>query len=898
MKQFFTKGALLCSLMAVFAVNMNAQTRPYAPILGSSNQVRPVSNGIAFGNYNSALAPILTANLNDKVNLGTIISILGGNGISVKSTSQVYPAGYITGFNIDNGTNPISIGLLNALTVSTYKNGVLQDAKTDFSLLAVPLIGSVGQRTFLYLKTTKAFDEVRLTSSSVLNLLQTLNVYYAMAFSPDAGSEGNINMCDKPIIGPQTQAGFKSVLPNLLPTLSNPTNITDGDKSNFANLTMLAGVVSNASVVATDLESTYNATASNPVRAGFVISRPGSTTILDAGILQTFTVETYLFGEKQESITYGNGGGLLNITVLSWGGLNGEVKQKLSFNATKKFNEVRLTVNQAATLSIGTLKIYYAFVEPLSCSECKDVLKASNPSPYKGSIVYGNYKLNGFTSWQPWTGRYALFFGLLGINAVTNEANLVNDAPSDYGSYTTAAGVLSSGGNITVQNDGPLFPAGTYGGFTIGKNGALIQAGIIQSIKVLFFNGTTQTDEKTATELLKTSFLNTQTGKYTVGYVATKPFNRMMIKFDDGLISGGLGGTYNVYDAFVIGDEDGDGVPNCLDKCPTGNDNLDADGNGIPDACDKPFCEPHGKAITFDFDGDGIMDACDLDSDNDGIPDAIEDTNGDRDYTNDDKEPPYVNENLELVDGGDGVPNYLDLDSDNDGVLDNFESGLSYAQISANSPTFNGIMNGPYGANGLCNDIETATESGTVKFLGNLANTTKPRITLPLLFDVPDFINVTSTPGVLGGLVAINDIVMIGLGSADNTNAGFNMSADTDKDGIPFDVDFQKTVMGSAGSPLPYYLTPTLPLPFAKTTNTVNSMKVYPTVLNKGDILNIKTESKEAATYSLYNLQGSVLSNGTFNEATTVSTDGLSSGIYLLKVDAEGQTKTVKFVIK
>ncbi len=51
-----------------------------------------------------------------------------------------------------------------------------------------------------------------------------------------------------------------------------------------------------------------------------------------------------------------------------------------------------------------------------------------------------------------------------------------------------------------------------------------------------------------------------------------------------------------------------------------------------------------------------------IDSDADGIPDSIEDANGDSDPTNDDAD-------------GDGVPNYLDIDSDNDGLTDLTEAG-------------------------------------------------------------------------------------------------------------------------------------------------------------------------------------------------------------------------------
>lgn len=76
---------------------------------------------------------------------------------------------------------------------------------------------------------------------------------------------------------------------------------------------------------------------------------------------------------------------------------------------------------------------------------------------------------------------------------------------------------------------------------------------------------------------------------------------------------------------------------------------ADANGDGLDDAtAASPLPDP-------DTDGDGIVDHLELDSDNDGIPDALEGT---------------------VDTDGDGAPDYLDLDSDNDGIPDSVEAGL------------------------------------------------------------------------------------------------------------------------------------------------------------------------------------------------------------------------------
>lgn len=58
---------------------------------------------------------------------------------------------------------------------------------------------------------------------------------------------------------------------------------------------------------------------------------------------------------------------------------------------------------------------------------------------------------------------------------------------------------------------------------------------------------------------------------------------------------------------------------------------------------------------------------------------------------------------------GDGVPNVFDLDSDNDGIFDAVEAGHNQSHT-------NGIVNGTYGANGLADVVETSAESGLLNY--------------------------------------------------------------------------------------------------------------------------------------------------------------------------------------
>lgn len=93
--------------------------------------------------------------------------------------------------------------------------------------------------------------------------------------------------------------------------------------------------------------------------------------------------------------------------------------------------------------------------------------------------------------------------------------------------------------------------------------------------------------------------------------------------------------------------------------------------------------------LVYDCDNDGVANLMDLDSDNDGAPDIIEQTNADTekdgitDNINPDKtlitdanangwDDNYEGDTIEDTDG-DGVRNVLDLDCDNDGIFDMLE---------------------------------------------------------------------------------------------------------------------------------------------------------------------------------------------------------------------------------
>jgi hypothetical protein len=862
-KKLFEKFAVMLMIFMMSAA-VSAQ-KGYEPIRGMGVEARPVNNaGICLACYNGSMNPVVDADLDNKVSMGSFASLVSGNGISVKNTNTTYPAGYITGFNVDLGTSFITVDLLSSLRISTYKNGVLQETTTSSTLLSVPAFGGSKNRIFLHLKTTKEFNEVRLYQTNVLSIFSAMNVYYAFAFDPTKVPVDNNGICDDIIAGSGVDGNVSGSSSFLAPLsfVQNRERIGDGDKNSYGSIVLPAGLLGSYSVGVLDKNQVYP--AGN--KAGFVISPDDEGKLLSAEFLKNITVETYLYGQLQDSKTLSDGGGLINIKVLGFG----SGKQKVSVTTTKPFNEVRLKVTQTLGVNLGSLKVYYAFEEPASC-DCNDKIQTS------GSAIPGN--LVSGTSWTSGPG----LFGLI-LAKMVNPANIVDTNTSNYATATIpAASIFSIFSAYTTVSTNSLLPANTYAGFTLEKAANLIGVSVLENITVTLYNNNTQTDTFTSTgSLISGNFFTTDSNKFYVGGKSTKPFNRIKVTFYSGT-GVRIPQNYYIYNAFASRDDDNDGVPNCFDQCPNGNDSIDTNGNGIPD-CAEGCTAVNDKSPTLDTDGDGIVDACDLDSDNDGILDSVEDLNGNGKFEDDDTEGNI----LVTPVLGDGISAYLDLDSDNDGILDLFESGIPTSVINQIDADRNGVIDAgvAVGTNGIADILETSPDSGVLKYA--LQNTNGD--------SYPDFIDLRSNGTDF-------DLYVIGKGNFDDLGEGFiSRINDLDKDGIQAVVDTDLVKRGAPGSPLsPYAALAKNGKVAAKGTDVspaqaANDIKIYPNPVKSGENLNVKSD--EEGTYTLFSAQGQLIKSDKFRGNSEISTASLPAGVYIVKIETKSTVKSYKVIVK
>lgn len=864
-KKLFRKLTEL--VLILFSAVVMAQG--YTPIRGMGVEAKPVNNsGICLACYNGNMNPVIDANLDNSVSLGNFASLVSGNGISVKNTNTMYPAGYITGFNVDLGTSFITVDLLSSLRISTYKNGVLQESTTSGTLLSVPAFGGSKNRIFLHFKTTREFNEVRLYQTNVVSVFSAMNVYYAFAFDPAKMPVDNNGICDDIIAGSGVDGNISGSSSFLAPLsyVQNRERIGDGDKNSYGSIVLPAGLLGSYSVGVLDKNQVYP--AGN--KTGFVISPDDEGKLLSAEFLKNITVETYLYGQLQDSKRLSDGGGLINIKVLGFG----SGKQKVVLTSTKPFNEVRLKITQTLGVNLGSLKVYYAFEEPASC-DCNDKIQTS------GSATAGN-----LTTGINWTSGPGLF-GLI-LAKMTNPSNIVDTNTSNYATATIpAASFLSIFSAYATVGTNTVLPANTYAGFTLEKSANLIGVSVLENITVTLYNNNTQTDTFVSTgSLISGNFFTTDSNKFYVGGKSTKPFNRIKITFYSGT-GVRIPQTYNIYNAFASRDDDNDGVPNCFDQCPNGNDSIDANGNGIPD-CAEGCIAVNDKSPTRDSDGDGIADACDGDSDGDGIPDTSEeDTNNNGIYEDDDVDgDPAVVAVL-----GDGVANYLDLDSDNDGVLDLFESGIPNAVINQIDTDHNGVIdkNIPVGTNGIADILETSPDSGVMKYA--IKDTDGD--------GKPDFLDLTSN--------GINfDLYEIGKGNLDALGYGFiSTISDSDTDGIQAVVDTDLVKRGSPDSPLSPYASllkngqmtsAAKGIKDSDIAEKAGDIKIYPNPVKSGENLNVRSE--EGGIYTLFSAQGQLVKSDKFSGNAEISTASLPAGIYIVKIETKSTVKSYKIIVK
>lgn len=126
----------------------------------------------------------VSASITDFATLHNAVSGANTVSLAVATPGVVYPKGTFAGFTIKKNAFPVSGSIFPNITISTYLNGVLQESNPTGALVDLTVVVQwFGTPTDFYnpgFKTTKPFNEVRITVSSLATALQQyVDVYGA-----------------------------------------------------------------------------------------------------------------------------------------------------------------------------------------------------------------------------------------------------------------------------------------------------------------------------------------------------------------------------------------------------------------------------------------------------------------------------------------------------------------------------------------------------------------------------------------------------------------------------------------------------------------------------------------------------------------------------------------------
>ncbi|MBD0726361.1 hypothetical protein B6A10_14370 [Flavobacterium sp. L1I52] len=462
---------------------------------GVSNEANLIDADLT--NYATASTGVLS--------VGVVNSLRVTDGTLNKS----YVPGTFTGFKIGTGSQLLSLDLLNGITIRTYLDGVLQETNSGNGLLSLSLLSGTNENLVGF-NTLKSFDAVEIVLNGTVSLLSATNVFYAVIKEYSAGPDLVCNTVTKmsfptyPVTIDQANTGFSGLLS--AGSVSNTENAISADDSDYATINFTVGALANASIAIKDQVTNYPA----GTYAGVEIENTG---LLDLSVLGNIVVSTYLDGILKEQFSGNNL--LANVGLLPAAG-----RFKLGFVSSQSFDEVKLTINQTVGLSLATTRVYGAVFEKF-CAGPDLACNTQTPMTAPTYPVYVNNANSGIN-------------GLVcALCTVTNQDNLIDADLTNYASVNLAVGVGTSG-SLSVKNQITDYPAGTFAGYTI-ENPALLNVGALDSVIITTYLNGIQQETKTGNGPLVSvgTDLLVSTGKQTLGFVSTMPFDEVKITFQN-----------------------------------------------------------------------------------------------------------------------------------------------------------------------------------------------------------------------------------------------------------------------------------------------------------------------------------------------------------------------------
>ena len=302
---------------------------------------------------------LVDADLTNYAQVNIAVGALSTGSLSVKNQINDYPAGTFAGYTLENPAL-LAVDALNSVIVTTYLNGVQQETKTGNSALVAvgtDLLVGTGKKTIGFV-ATKTFDEIQITFQNTvgvnLGIVKVYNAIFQKLCDPVVECNKNYVWSNPafPVTIDADHTGIQGVA-CVGCAVNNTDNLLTASESDFANISLIAGVGASASVAVKDNLFTYP----KGTFAGYVIRN--LTTLAQVNLLQSLTIRTYNNGILQESRAASN---LIDLSLLGINVLGSTPGvYNVGFRASLPFDEIRLTLNSVASV-INSIDVYGAFV--------------------------------------------------------------------------------------------------------------------------------------------------------------------------------------------------------------------------------------------------------------------------------------------------------------------------------------------------------------------------------------------------------------------------------------------------------------------------------------------------------------------------------------------------------
>ncbi|MBJ6143912.1 T9SS type A sorting domain-containing protein [Hymenobacter sp. BT559] len=299
----------------------------------------PDGGGLCVGSGINNPERAVDADLTNYASFSSLASVGTGCGgtLRVQLPGTVPATGYRAGFVIGNA-GLLDLGVLNALRLRTYRNGVLQETATATNPLQLTLLAN--DKALISFPATASFDEVSIERTAVLDLLNNLNIYYGFGLE-NVGFTANTVATSYPL----SQNNY-TIKNNGICTLCSSGVTAPSTGSPYLSFNQGIGALSSTQVL---FPLTTTGVVGN--RAGVVL---GQNTVLDASVLANIVLATHdAAGNVLETATSNS---LLTANLLPGG------KQEVSFRTTRNFAQVSITLKATASL-LNNARVYSAFAD-------------------------------------------------------------------------------------------------------------------------------------------------------------------------------------------------------------------------------------------------------------------------------------------------------------------------------------------------------------------------------------------------------------------------------------------------------------------------------------------------------------------------------------------------------